>query len=55
MAFVMPWTRGCGGERCYDLTPIVAAGSGVALLMRVAVLLLANHRFDLRRPLATKS
>jgi ABC-type spermidine/putrescine transport system permease subunit II len=38
----------------YNLTPIVAAASGVTVLLTVAVLLLANRFFDLRRLLVSR-
>lgn len=37
----------------YNLTPIVAAASGVTILITLAILLVANRLFDLRRLLAT--
>jgi len=39
----------------YNLTPIVAAASGVTILITVGVLALANRVFDLRRLLAVGS
>jgi ABC-type spermidine/putrescine transport system permease subunit II len=38
----------------YNLTPIVAAASGVTILVTIAVLVVADRLFDLRRLLAAK-
>ena len=39
----------------YNLTPIVAAASGVTILITIGILLLAHRLFDLRRLLASES
>jgi hypothetical protein len=39
----------------YNLTPIVAAASGVTIVLTVAVLLVANRFYDLRRLLVSRA